>query len=85
MAKIKESFIECGHCGTKFRSPFYIGDTKTFSHAILWGIQVKCASCEVTIACNEQNMSYVLEDEADPHVREVAPPQALQSECWAPV
>jgi hypothetical protein len=85
MAKIKASFIECGHCGMKFRCPFYIGDTKTFSHAILWGNRVKCALCEVTIDCNEQNMSYVLEDQPDPHSRDIAAPQAHgnEDECWA--
>ena len=31
MAKIKESFIQCVHCSKKFRSPFYIGDAKTFN------------------------------------------------------
>jgi hypothetical protein len=61
--KIKESFIQCSHCSTKFRSPFFIGDTKTFSHAILWGNRVKCSYCEVTIDCNERNMSYVLDGE----------------------
>ena len=72
MAKIRESFIACNHCSTKFRSPFFIGDTKTFSHAILWGNRVKCPFCEVTIDCNERNMSYVIEDsaqEANPGVR----------------
>ena len=71
MAKIRESFIACNHCGTKFRSPFFIGDTKTFSHAILWGNRVKCPFCEVTIDCNERNMSYVVEEstqEASPEV-----------------
>ncbi len=62
MAKIKESFIQCKHCSTKFPSPFFIGDTKTFSHAILWGNRVKCPSCNVTFDCNERNMSFVLED-----------------------
>ena len=66
MAKIKESFIQCSHCSTKFRSPFFIGDTKTFSHAILWGYRVKCPLCEITIDCNERNMSYVLDDEGAP-------------------
>ena len=60
--KIKESFIQCSHCSTKFRSPFFIGDTKTFSHAILWGNRGKCSYCEVTIDCNERNMSYVLDE-----------------------
>lgn len=63
MAKIKESFIKCGNCGTKFRSPFFIGDTKTFSHAVLWGNRVKCPFCELTIDAKKENMSYVLEDE----------------------
>ena len=76
MAKIKESFIQCGHCGSKFRSPFFIGDTKTFSHAILWGNRVKCPSCELTIDCNERNMSYVLEEAPDGQGPDQARPKA---------
>jgi hypothetical protein len=65
MAKIKESFVECGHCGAVFRCPFFIGDTKTFAHAVLWGNRVKCRCCEVTFDCQAGNMSYVLDDESE--------------------
>lgn len=67
--KIRESFIECAHCSTEFRCPFHIGDTKTFSHAILWGARVRCPCCDVTSDCNERNMSYVLEDDPAKHYR----------------
>lgn len=79
MAKIKESFITCRHCRTKFRCPFYIGDTKTFSYAVLWGNRVKCPSCEVTNDCDERNMSYVLENVPGPPIHNVVPPQALRN------
>ena len=65
MEKIRESYVQCGECGTKFRLPFFIGDTKTFSYAVLWGNRAKCPNCGITIDCNEHNMSYVLEDDGD--------------------
>lgn len=65
MAKIKDSFVRCDHCAMQFRLPFFIGDTKTFAHAILWGNRVKCPFCARTTDCNERNMSYELEDEPD--------------------
>jgi hypothetical protein len=63
MEKIRESFVQCGQCGTKFRLPFFIGDTKTFFYAVLWA---KCPNWGITIDCNKDNMSYVLEDEGSP-------------------
>ena len=63
MAKIKESFVECGQCGTKFRCPFEISDTKTFFHATLWGTRVKCPNCAATFECTQRNMSYVLDED----------------------
>lgn len=69
MDRIKDSFIACEHCSTEFRCPFHIVDTKTFSHAILWGARVKCPCCGVTSECNERNMSYVLEGDPETHHR----------------
>lgn len=62
MAKIKAAFIQCGHCGTKFPSPIFLGDTKTFESATLWGNRAQCPNCQRMIDCNKENMSYVLED-----------------------
>ena len=66
MGKIRESYVQCDGCGTKFRLPFFIEDTKTFSYAVLWGNRAKCPNCAITIDCNKGNMSYVLEDEGSP-------------------
>ncbi len=64
MAKIKESFIKCGHCGTKFRSPIHFGDTESFDSATLSNNTAQCPNpkCRKTIHCNKENMSYVLAD-----------------------
>lgn len=85
--KIKESYIDCGHCGMRFRCPFYIRDTKTFSHAIMWGNRVKCSLCEVTIDCDERNMSYILEAESKSQSGDTLNTQVLRKaeDCWAPV
>ena len=65
MAKIKDCFVECGYCEAVFRCPFFIGDTKTFSHAVLWGNRVKCRSCDVSFDCHAGNMSYVIDKDAE--------------------
>jgi hypothetical protein len=58
VTKIKGTFVECTQCGTKFRCPFHIPDTKTFFHATLWGARVKCPHCDVILECTAGNMSY---------------------------
>ena len=62
MAKIKASHIKCGFCGTKFRSPVFLGDTETFTSATMLGNTAQCPDCGRMIHCNSENMSYVLED-----------------------
>ena len=86
MAKIKTTFIVCGHCSTKFRCPFYVADTKAFAQAIMWGNRVECPLCEVTIDCDERNMSYTLEPRM-PSGGSRTPPVAgsTVNEDWAPV
>lgn len=64
MAAIKESFIKCGHCGTRFNSPIFLGDTETFESAMTWGNKAQCPNCKEMIHCNKENMSYVLADES---------------------
>ncbi len=63
MAKIKESYIQCGHCGTKFTSPIFIGDTDSFESATMAGNRAQCPNCRKMIHCNKENMSYLLDDE----------------------
>lgn len=65
MAKIKESHVQCPHCGTKFPSPIFIADTESFDTAILAGNRAQCPNpnCGKMINCNKENMSYLLADE----------------------
>ncbi len=64
MAKIKESYIQCGHCGTKFRSPIFFGDTDSFDTATTAGNTAQCPKCHKVIHCNRENMSYLLADDS---------------------
>ena len=66
MSSISEAYIHCDRCSSRFRCPFPIPDTETFSYAILWGMRVKCRACEVTIECDATNMSYTCELSALP-------------------
>ncbi len=63
--KIKESYITCGYCGTKFQSPIFFGDTDSFDSAITAGNTAQCPNknCRKMIHCNRKNMSYLLADE----------------------
>jgi hypothetical protein len=63
MAKIKESFITCGYCRTKFGSPIFFASTESFESAIMSGNRAQCANpaCGKMINCNSENMSYTLE------------------------
>ncbi len=65
-AKIKESYIKCGHCGMKFRSPIFFADTDSFETATMMGNQAQCPQCGRMIHCNKENMSYVLADDEEP-------------------
>jgi|APFre7841882630_1041343.scaffolds.fasta_scaffold85482_2 hypothetical protein len=64
MAKIKASHIQCGFCGSRFRSPIFWGDTETFEFATTWCNKVRCPECGHMIKCDKGNMSYVLERDA---------------------
>jgi len=63
MADIKESHIKCGHCGHRFNSPIFFGNTETFETATTSGNTAQCPSCNKMINCNKSNMSYVLADD----------------------
>lgn len=63
MAKIKESFIKCGNCGTRFPSPIFFADTRAFETATMSGNKAQCPKCRQMIHCNKENMSYALADE----------------------
>lgn len=64
MAAIKESYIKCGHCGNRFRSPIFFGDTETFDSALTAGNSAQCSGCGNMIRCDKSNMSYVLADDS---------------------
>jgi hypothetical protein len=40
VAAIRDSFVDCGHCGGRLRFPIPLEDTKAFSYALLWGCRV---------------------------------------------
>jgi len=62
MAKIKSASIKCGHCGDKFPSPIFLGDTETFDSATVSGNIAQCPKCGGVVNCNRENMSYELAD-----------------------
>lgn len=73
MARIKESFVQCGRCKTKFRSPIFFADTDTFETATTSGNITQCPSCNALISCNKDNMSYTLADSSGGFVGENFP------------
>jgi hypothetical protein len=83
MSTISEAYIRCDRCSSSFRCPFPIPDTKTFSYAVLWGMRVRCRTCETTIHCDATNMSYICD-----HAGANSSPQALSigvakaAVCW---
>lgn len=64
MAAIKESFVKCTNCGSRFNSPMFFGNTEIFDAATTWGNKVQCPECKTMIDCNKDNMSYVLADDS---------------------
>jgi hypothetical protein len=64
MAEIKESFIKCPKCSTRFPSPIFFGDTISFETATTWGNTAQCPKCGDMVKCNKENMSYTLADDS---------------------
>jgi hypothetical protein len=63
MARIKELFVECGFCGTKFNSKAF-AETDALESALATGHMVDCPKCGKRILCNKSNTSYTLEESA---------------------
>lgn len=63
MARIRELFIECGFCGTKFHSNAF-AQTEALEAALTAGHMVSCPKCGKRILCNKGNTSYTVEDSA---------------------
>lgn len=62
MAKISEITLKCGHCGHRFPSPIFAGDSVTLETMITVGNKVECPKCKTMISCNKQNMAWRWED-----------------------
>lgn len=63
MARIRELFIECGFCGTKFHSMAF-AEAEVLEAALAAGHMVNCPKCGKRILCNKGNTSYTVEDSA---------------------
>ena len=63
MARIRELFIVCGFCGTKFNSKDF-SESEVLDAALATGHSVGCPKCGKQILCNKSNSSYTLEESA---------------------
>lgn len=62
--KIKSISIRCHHCGHRFPSMIGTGDVQTFQKMLMAGNTQVCPKCLTIVACNKENMSYVLADDS---------------------
>lgn len=64
MPAIKSITIKCGHCGTIFPSPIFVGTTEALDGSFLLNNRVRCpnAACRQLIHCDKNNMSVLYAD-----------------------
>jgi hypothetical protein len=62
MSKTESIEIRCQHCGQWFPSPIFMGDSRSFDTAKLFGNQAQCSNCGKMTGCNKENFRARFED-----------------------